>query len=57
MDLNKSGIKLLIGRKVSLVPRKETRVQFDFFLGLGYQYLSEEITRFKSKSGECDIEG
>ena len=54
MDLKKSGIKFLIGKKVVL---GNSRILFDFFAGLGVQYWAQEITIYKSKSGECTIGG
>ncbi len=57
MDLKKSGMKLLIGKKISVSPKKDTRLQFDFFAGLGIQYRAEEITIYKKKQGECSVEG
>lgn len=57
MDLKKTGMKLLIGKKISVSPKKDTRLQFDFFAGIGVQYRVEEITIFKKKQGECSVEG
>jgi hypothetical protein len=54
MDLKKSGIKFLIGKKVVL---GNSRILFDFFAGLGIQYRAKEITIYKSKYGECTIGG
>ncbi len=56
MQLQKSGIKLLLGKKATMLPRKDTRLQFDFFAGIGYQYRQEETTVFKKKGG-CSIDG
>jgi hypothetical protein len=55
MQLNKSGIKFLIGKKISMMPKKSTRLQFDIFTGIGLQYRQEEITVFKKKQGECTV--
>lgn len=57
MRLKASGIKFLIGEKMSMSSKKETRLQFDFFVGLGIQYRQEEITVFKKKLDECSVEG
>ena len=57
MQLKKSGIKFLIGKKASMSPKKETRLQFDFFAGIGLQYRQEEIIVFAKKQGECSVEG
>jgi hypothetical protein len=57
MDLKKTGMKLLIGKKVAMSSKKETRLLFDFFAGIGVQYRAEEITIYKKKQGECTIEG
>lgn len=57
MDLKKTGMKFLIGKKISVSPKKETRLQFDFFAGIGVQYRVEEITIYKKKQGECSVEG
>jgi len=57
MRLKKSGIKFLIGEKTSMSPKKKTRAQFDFFVGIGIQYKQEEITVFKEKQGECSVDG
>jgi hypothetical protein len=57
MDLSKVGLKLLIGRKLSLVPKRNTRLKFDLFAGIGVQYRDEEITIFEKKTLECSVEG
>ena len=57
MQLKKSGIKLLIGKKANILPGQKTRLQFDIFAGIGFQYREEEITIFKKKQGECSVEG
>lgn len=56
MDLTKTGIKFLMGRKVSMHPSKETRMQFDFFWGAGIQYRQEELVIFKKLVGTTNIE-
>ena len=57
MQSNKSGIKFLVGKKVSLSTKKKTRLQFDFFAGIGIQHRQEEITVFKKKYSTCDSSG
>ena len=57
MELRKSGIKFLFGKKLFMSPVKDTRLQFDFFAGIGVQYRQEEITIFKKKTGECTVDG
>ena len=57
MQLNKSGIKFLIGKKMSMMPKKPTHLQFDIFGGIGLQYRQEEIIVFKKKQGECTVDG
>lgn len=56
MILNKTGIKVLFGKKLSTSPSKNTRLQFDLFAGIGIQYRAEEITIYKKKQGECSVE-
>jgi hypothetical protein len=51
MDLTKSGIKFLIGKKASLNPRKKTRLEFDFFVGIGLQYRYKKLTTFGKAEG------
>jgi hypothetical protein len=57
MRLRKQGIKFLFGKKLTMSPAKETRLQFDLFAGIGVQYRQEDITIYKKKTGECTIEG
>ena len=57
MDLSKAGLKLLIGRKQSSTPNKNTRIKFDYFIGIGVQYREEEITIYQKKQGECSVDG
>ncbi len=57
MRSNKSGIKFLVGKKVSLSTKKKTRLQFDFFAGIGIQHRQEEITVFKKKYSTCNSTG
>lgn len=51
--LTKSGIKFLIGKKGSLIPHKKTRLQFDFFAGIGIQNRNEDMTIYAKKQGYC----
>jgi len=51
MDITKAGLKFLMGRKLTMHPSKETRMQFDFFWGAGIQYRQEELTIFKKAYG------
>ena len=55
--LNKTGLKILAGKKLSFLPKRETKVRLDIFGGFGMQYRQEEITKYKSKMGECSIDG
>ncbi|MCD4725194.1 MAG: hypothetical protein K8R63_10170 [Bacteroidales bacterium] len=57
MRSNKSGIKFLVGKKVSFSTKKKTRLQFDFFAGIGIQHRQEEITVFKKKYSTCNSNG
>jgi hypothetical protein len=56
MDLTKTGIKFLMGRKLTMHPSKETRMQFDFFWGAGIQYRQENITIYKKLVGTTNID-
>jgi len=56
MQLRKSGIKLLIGKKLFNTSRKKNRLQLDIFCGIGAQYRQEDITIFKKKVSTCDID-
>lgn len=51
MDLTKSGLKFLFGKKASLHPRKKTRLEFDLFGGIGLQYRAEELTIYGKRAG------
>jgi hypothetical protein len=51
MNLKKSGLKILIGKKISLSPKKTTRLQLDFFGGIGIQYRQEELTTYEKDMG------
>jgi hypothetical protein len=55
-QLDKSGIKFLIGRKASTSPYKNTRLQFDFYAGVGIQYRQEETTIYQKKYGSYNID-
>ena len=55
LKLAKTGIKFLVGKKATMAPWKKTRMQFDFFGGMGVQYRSEHITIFKRIDETCDI--
>jgi len=54
-SLEKSGIKILVGKKVCLNPHAKFRVLFDFFVGYGLQYWNEEQTIFAKTQGTCSI--
>lgn len=51
--LTKTGIKVLIGKKGSLLPGKKTRLQFDFYGGIGLQYWHEDLTVHAERMGTC----
>ncbi len=51
MDLTKSGLKFLLGKKASMHPRKKTRLEFDFFGGIGLQYRAEELIIYGKRAG------
>ena len=56
MQLEKSGIKLLIGKEVTVVSFKKTRVEFDFFGGMGFQFRSEQLTIYAKQSGIYSVD-
>ena len=56
MDLRKTGVKVLFGKKVSLAEGKKAGLLIDFFAGPGIQYREEIITVYKGKTGTCDID-
>ena len=56
MDLRKTGIKTLFGKKVLLVKGRKAGLLLDFFAGPGIQYREEIITIYERKSGTCSID-
>lgn len=57
MELYKTAIKVLIGKKIFDTSRRKNRIQLDIFGGIGVQYRNEKITIYQKKQGECSIDG
>lgn len=59
MDLEKTGIKLLVGKKQTIVNGQKVNLEFDFFAGIGIQHRLEKLTTFEKQFGGCsyDIPG
>jgi hypothetical protein len=53
--LTKYGIRCLIGKKVSLKSDKQTRIQLDFFAGMGLEYSQQEMTIYAKRQGTCSV--
>ena len=51
MKLYKTGLKLLFGKKATIISGKKVGLELDFFVGLGVQYRVEEITIYQKESG------
>lgn len=54
MDLKKTGLKILFGKKARIVSGSQIGLELDFFAGVGIQYRIEEITVFEKHNGSCD---
>ena len=53
MNLKKTGIKFLIGKKASIISRGKVGLELDFFAGFGLQYRHEELTIYEKQYGSC----
>ena len=51
MNLKKSGLKLLFGKKVRIISGSKVGLELDFFAGFGIQYRQEQITIYEKKNG------
>ncbi|MDP2692519.1 MAG: hypothetical protein Q8O88_02660 [bacterium] len=56
MKLKKTGLKLLIGKKVSIISGGKVGLELDFFAGFGLQYRNEEITVYEKRNGSSSYE-
>jgi len=53
MRLNKTGLKVLFGKKARIITGNKIGMELDFFAGFGIQYRIEEITIFEKSNGSC----
>jgi len=51
MDLRKTGLKILFGKKASIISGRKVGLELDFFAGFGFQYRFKELTVFEKKNG------
>lgn len=53
MNLKKSGLKILFGKKARIITSSKIGLELDFFAGLGIQYRTEELTIYEKSNGSC----
>lgn len=51
MQLNKTGVKFLWGRKLPLAKKDDAGAAIDLFFGFGIQHWDQHLTIFKKKTG------
>ncbi len=56
MNLNKTGLKILIGKKVRIVSCGKAGLELDIFAGAGVQYRHEALTIFERRYGGCNYD-
>jgi hypothetical protein len=56
MQLKRTGIKFLFGKKARLVSGNKIGLELDFFAGLGTQYRYKKLTEHKKLSGGCNYD-
>jgi hypothetical protein len=53
MNLKKTGLKILFGKKARIISGSKIGMELDFFVGFGLQYRIEELTIFEKSNGSC----
>ena len=56
MQLKKTGLKILFGKKARLVSGNKMGLELDFFAGIGVQYRYEKLTEFEKQYGSCNYD-
>ncbi len=55
MQMNKYGLKFLVGKKATLFGKGKVGLQLNFYGGLGLQYHQKEITEYGKQYGGCSL--
>ena len=56
MNLNKTGLKIIFGKKATIISGSKIGLELDFFVGMGIQYRIEELTIYQKQSGSCSYD-
>jgi len=56
MNLKKTGIKIIFGKKARILSGNKIGLELDFFAGIGIQYRIEELTIFEKSNGSCSYD-
>jgi hypothetical protein len=51
MDLTKTGIKLLFGKKARILTASNIGLELDFFAGFGLQFMNKKLTAYEKRRG------
>lgn len=54
MNLRKTGLKVIIGRKIRIFSGSDIGLELDLFAGMGIQYRQEKLTVYKRLYGSCN---